>query len=102
MNVKEGLQEFQKLNEEIKRVVDLAGFECENIQYDPDNLDERFLRSQFVQLYDQLVDIQRRINYLSKPVVDLGFISHNSDGRYALPSGEYFTSGSVCEILYND
>lgn len=102
ISVDEALTEFNKLNYEIKRVLNKLGDDCDNVHYEPDNLDEDFLRNQMRLYADKLDDVKRGITYLSKPVVDQGYIKHNSAGRYELPSGEYFTSGSVCEILYND
>lgn len=91
--------EFQKIRSSIKNLLYKLGYECENIRYNHDDLDQDFLASQYYYLADKLDDVERRLSYLSKPIIDQGYIRHNQDGRYELPSGEYFTSGSVCEIL---
>ncbi|RKJ32366.1 hypothetical protein D7X33_39645, partial [Butyricicoccus sp. 1XD8-22] len=64
--------------------------------------DETFLRSQYYFLADKLDDIKRRLDYLSKPIIDQGYLRKNNRGRFELPSGREFTSGSTCEILYTD
>lgn len=102
MSVEEALKEFQKLNRQITQLLNLLGYECDNVVYDREDLDEEFLRSQIYYLSNKLGDIKNRVEYLSKPIKEQGFISKNSLGRYELPSGYYFTSGSICEILWND
>lgn len=76
------------------------GDECENIQYNQDDLDEDFLKSQYRSIADKLEDLYYKLQYLSKEVTEQGYIKHNESNRYELPSGTYFTSGSTAEILY--
>ncbi|MEN0661423.1 MAG: DUF5348 domain-containing protein [Caldibacillus thermoamylovorans] len=103
LTINEATEEMQKLNNEIKRLLkSFGGYEGEQLAYNPDNLDDDFIRSQYLSILYKLNDIQRRIEYLSMPVTEQGIIKHNSLGRYELPSGFYFTSGSVCEILKED
>src|SRR5690606_17183791 len=71
-------------------------------RFDQDNLDEQFMKNQFHSLADKLEDIKWKFDYLMKPVVEQGFLKLNEDGRYELPSGHYFTSGSTCELLVTD
>lgn len=70
--------------------------------YNRNNPDEAFIRSQYYDIADKLSDIEHHLSYLNKPVSEEGVLHHNNDGRYELPSGEYFTSGSGCEILVED
>jgi hypothetical protein len=99
ISISEVKGEFEKLNNQIKQLMQKLGYDGENIVYDRNDIDEEFFRSQYIILLHKLEEVQRRIQYLSKPIVEQGFIQHNSSGRYELPSGRYFTSGSVCEIL---
>lgn len=96
------LHELEKLSVEIERFSGLLGYEGENVQYDPDNLNDRFLIRQFTQINEELSKVNRKIKYLLKPVKEQGFLKRNSSGKYELPSGVYLTSGSICEILYDD
>ncbi|MFD2658517.1 DUF5348 domain-containing protein [Gracilibacillus thailandensis] len=104
ITTKEAMQELDNLNHEIKRYFNKVDIEldCENISFDSNNPDDYFMRNEIRSISDKLDDIHRKLNYLSKPISDQGYIRRNSSGRYELPSGDYFTSGSACEILYTD
>lgn len=102
INVNEALQQLVKLNNDITAFLSKVGDYCDNVVYDSNNLDEKYLRDQLYVISDKLDDVQRKVDYLSKPVREQGFLSHNRDRRYELPSGDYFTSGSSCEILHSD
>lgn len=102
MSLKETQAQFKKLNNSIEDILYRLGNSAENIKYDLDDLDESFMVNQFNRLESKLYDIKRRIDYLSKPVEEQGFLKHNKGGRYELPSGTYFTTGDVCEILVSD
>lgn len=100
------LEECSKLlkivEQSISDVIYRFGDEGDNVRYEQGNLDEEYLRNEYISLMEQLEKIYHRINYLSLPVSEQGFITHNKARRYELPSGTYFTSGSTCEILYDD
>lgn len=100
VHVNEAFKKLVKLNNDISSFLNSVGDYCDNVEYDSNNLDEKFLRDQLYTISDKLDDVQRKIDYLSRPVREQGFLSHNSDRRYELPNGYYFTSGSSCEILY--
>lgn len=102
ITLEEAKREFDKLNGSIRDLLYKMGDDAENIQSDRDDLDQEFYRSEYRSIFSKLEDIYSDIKYLSNPVTEQGYISHNSSGRYELPSGTYFTSGSSCEILYND
>ncbi|TKC15706.1 DUF5348 domain-containing protein [Robertmurraya kyonggiensis] len=93
---------FLKVKSEIKDLLYELGDDCENLRVNRENLDQEFMKDQYRILTESLEDIYYRLEYLTKPVVEQGYIKHNDAKRYALPSGTYFTSGSTCEILYND
>jgi hypothetical protein len=101
MELNEALSELQSLKRTIEQTVNKFGYECEDIYYDSENLDEDFTRTQIKQIAERLDDINRQIGYLSKPIITEGELTKNSEGRYELPNGYYFTSGSVCEVLYH-
>lgn len=94
--------EFEKLNRQIKNLLYKLGDDCDNLRADRDDLDQEFLRDQYRTLANKLESVYSRLEYLAKPIVEQGYIRHNESGRYELPGGTYFTSGSVCEILYTD
>jgi hypothetical protein len=99
INLEEATNEFNKMHKSIQTLLYKLGDECDNIRYDRGDLDQDFLRGQYHLLADKLDSIEKRLTYLSKPVVEQGYIRHNDLDRYELPSGTYFTSGSSCEIL---
>lgn len=104
LTVNEAMQKMKRLNSELKHIINEFGNELDNVQR-TDDLDDTFIRDELYQIQDKLDDVSRKIEYMSKPITEQGYIRHNSDGRYELPSGRYFTSGSSCEILtedYND
>ncbi|MDF2855502.1 MAG: hypothetical protein K0Q87_1353 [Neobacillus sp.] len=91
---------MSKLNVQIEDILDSCEYDGENIR-SSDDIDELYFKQMYAGIINRLQDLQRDIEYLSKPVLEQGFIRHNSAGRYELPSGRYFTSGSNCEILHD-
>lgn len=91
-----------RLNDEINRYLREFGDSGEKVSHDPDDLDEVFLFEQLYHIMEDLYEVQYKLEYILKPVIEQGYIKHNSLGRYELPSGHYFTSGSRCEILYTN
>lgn len=102
IDIQEAKRKFGKLNYEIESVLRNIGSYCDNVDYNHDDLDESFLKSQFSSVIDDLENVNRKLNYLSKKVVDQGFLKHNEAKRYQLPNGYYLTSGDECEILVTD
>jgi hypothetical protein len=102
ISIEEASKEFQKLKNQIKDLMNKLGDECDNIEFIEGDLDQEFMKGQYRFLLYKLEEVYRRLKYLSYPVTEQGFIKHNHQKRYALPSGTYLTSGSVCEILVND
>jgi Domain of unknown function (DUF5348) len=100
--LEEARKEFEKVSSQIDSLLYLLGDDCNNVRYEQNNLDEQFMKSQFYSIADKLEDIKEKIDYLMKPVVEQGFLKLNEGGRYELPSGHYFTSGSTCELLVTD
>ena len=99
MDLEECRLQLSKINREIGSLLKEIDFDESNIECDYSNLDQTFIRDQYCFIVSKLMDAYYRMEYLAKPVRNQGFIRHNADGRYELPSGEYFTSGDVCEIL---
>lgn len=94
-------KEFSKLKAQLHDLLYRLGEEGENIASSQD-LDEEFLSRQYRRMTEQLDDMHRKLEYLSKEVISEGLIFHNSAGRYELLNGEYFTSGSTIELLVNE
>ena len=94
-------KEFGKLKGQLHDLLYRLGDDGGNIATSRE-LDERFLIGQYRGLTEQLDDIHRKLEYLSKDVISEGPIFHNSAGRYELLNGDYFTSGSTIEILVKD
>lgn len=99
ISINEAMKQLKKLDSELKSVLRNFGEYCDNVTFDSNDSDENFMHDQFYIIVDKLDAVHKNIAYLSKPVTDQGFIKHNSLKRYELPSGHYFQSGSVCEIL---
>ncbi len=99
MELREARLDIIKIKAQIERLFEKLDGETHNIQCDFNNLDENFMRDQYIWILCKLQDAYFRMDYISKPVTDQGFIKHNDSGRYELPSGYYFTSGNQCEIL---
>lgn len=94
-------KEFEKLKRQLHDLLYRLGDDGENITTSRE-LDEKFLSRQYRGLTEQVEDMHRKLEYLSKEVVSEGPIFHNSAGRYELLNGDYFTSGSTIELLIND
>jgi len=102
ISLQDAHNEFSKMKSAIRNALYVLGDDCDNLRTDREDLDQEFFRTQYRSLVDKADDIYRRLEYLSKPIKEQGYIKHNSGKRYELPSGTYFTSGDTCEILYND
>lgn len=63
------------------------------------NADSNYLRDSWNQIEDHLSKAAFDIFRISSPIGEEGILTKNSSGRYQLPSGEYFTSGSGIEVL---
>lgn len=99
MELREARLDLIKIKAQIEKLFEKLDGETHNIQCDFDDLNENFERSQSIWILTKLQEAYYRMEYISKPVTDQGFLKINESGRYELPSGEYFTSGSICEIL---
>lgn len=102
IDLQEVKKDFERLNDQIQRILYKTGYDFDNVLYNRNNPDEAFMRSQYYDIADKLNDIEQQLSYLNKPVSEEGVLRHNNAGRYELPSGEYFTSGSGCEILVEE
>ncbi|PIE92803.1 hypothetical protein CO726_24875 [Bacillus fungorum] len=95
-------KEMHLLKNKIKKIISKTGYACDNVCYNANDLDEKFIMSQYYYMLTELEKMYHRLEYVSKDVVEEGYISHNKDKRYALQSGRYLTTGSQCEILYKN
>lgn len=102
MNVFETMRKIQKLNNELESILKSVGDYCDNVDYNRADPEESFFHDQLMFLTGCLEEVQNRLDYLNKPVAAQGFLKHNDHKRYTLPTGDYLTSGSVCELLVTD
>ena len=98
MTTKEAWRLIELLSYEIDDVLRDCGDEADSIARSED-LEETFRRDQIVSILDDLYRAKRKIDYANKPVIEQGFVKRNALGRYELPSGHYFSSGSPIEVL---
>ena len=101
-NVFETIREIQKLNKELESILKSVGDYCENVEYNSADPEESFLHNQLIFMTGHLEEVQHRLDYLNKPIAAQGFLKHNDLKRYTLPTGDYLTSSSVCELLVTD
>ena len=96
------LDDLLSIHSEIKSLLYKLGYDGENIQFNRNNPEEFFLYEEYRMLADTLSSVDYKLAYLAKPILEEGYLSLNSLGRYELPSGYDLTSGSTCEILIYD
>lgn len=102
MDLQQANEEFAKVKYSLENLLVKLGYDCENLKLDSRNEDESFLRDEYANIAEALEQVHNQIHYLTLAVTDAGHIHLNSAGRYELPSGNYLTSGDVCEILIVD
>lgn len=94
--------ELEKLEPRIKWVTNMIN-EAENEGvYNEGDPQEMYLRGMFYQIGNKLDDVRRIIRQVSAPVIEEGILHKNSCGRYEMPSGDYFTSGSNIEYFFTN
>lgn len=87
------------LEPQLKRVVKMIE-EAENEGVYGETPEEQYLRSMNRKIEDKLDDARRLLRQVNAPVIEEGMLRKNASGRYELPSGDYFTSGSSIEFLH--
>lgn len=102
ISLKEAQKEINNLRSKINVATNLLGDDVDNIRINYDDPNEIFFRDQYRLVYNKLKDILYFLEYLSKPVLVEDKLAQNIDGRYAFSNGVYLTSGSTCEILYDN
>lgn len=103
VKVNEVINNLQKFDREIESILKtVGGSYCDYIEYDHEDLEERFLRDEVCKIVENLENAKDKISYLNKSVVTQGFLSLNDQKRYEFPNGEYLASGSVCELLVTE
>ncbi|KUP22383.1 DUF5348 domain-containing protein [Paenibacillus sp. DMB5] len=89
-----------KLEPELKRLAKLIE-DAENEGVYGDTPQEHYLRSMNNKIGSKLDDARRLLRQVNAPVIEEGTLRKNASGRYELPSGDYFTSGSSIEFLHS-
>lgn len=103
IKVNDVIAKLQRVDSEIESILKTVGGEyCDEVEYDYENPEERFLYNELYFIVDNLEKVREKISYLSKPIVAQGFLAHNDLKRYELPNGKYLASGSVCELLVTE
>lgn len=93
---------LHRLNNEMIKILQMVDFNAGHVEAETGDPNELMLLDTYRSIIDKLEGIHNQIEYLQKEIVDEGRLSKNSAGRYELPSGEYFTSGSPIEALIFD
>lgn len=77
-----------------------VGDDADNLEIDRDNPNDNMIRTEVRSIADKVDDLVHTIKYLNRPLSgEEGRLTLNESGRYELPSGDYFTSGSPIEYL---
>ena len=90
---------FQKIKKLVKQLEDVED------KTSPANLsaDEIMYYNYLRNIQDKLLEIAHQIKYYQQPIKETGRLSKNKNGRYELPSGNYFTTGDPIEVkIYDD
>ncbi|WP_342422914.1 DUF5348 domain-containing protein [Paenibacillus sp. FSL E2-0178] len=93
---------LENLEPQLKRVAKLIE-EAENEGiYSREDPQEQYLWSMNNKIGEKLNDVRRLLGQINAPVTEEGVLQKRTSGRYYLPSGEYYTSGSSIEYLITD
>ncbi|UQZ34578.1 hypothetical protein C2I18_14240 [Paenibacillus sp. PK3_47] len=98
--MKEKIQSaLANLEPQLKRATKLIE-DAENEGIYGETPDEQYLRSMNHKIGDKLDDARRLLRQVNAPIIEEGVLWKNAAGRYELPSGDCFTSGSSIEFLH--
>ncbi|MBD5402961.1 DUF5348 domain-containing protein [bacterium] len=64
--------------------------------------DQRQLLEEYRNILYRLEDIKETFHFLARPILEVGTLHINSQGRYETDSGYYYTSGTRIEFLRTD
>lgn len=98
-------EEMEKLQKQIDAILCMSGYkEYEDLSglsdYKKINTsDQRQLLEEYRNILFRLSEVSGTLHYFSSPILEVGKLHMNSQGRYETESGYYYTSGSGIEFL---
>ena len=72
------------------------------LHVDRKDSDQLFLLKELRSIMRKLAEAGCGIEYLSRPVKEMGFLHRNNDGEYKTGQGHPYRSGSLIEVLLQD
>lgn len=98
-------EELGKLQKQIDTILCMSGYkEYEDLSglsdYEKINTpDRRQLLEEYRNILFRLSEVNGTLQYFSSPILEVGRLHMNSQGRYETQNGYYYTSGSGIEFL---
>lgn len=74
----------------------------ENIGYNEDDPEERLLENEIYRLLENLDVIKDRIDYLNLPILVIGKLTKNKQGRFVLATHEFHCGDRIEFLYYNE
>ena len=100
------LKEAQKLNGRIRGLLGFSTYkdydDLSGLSIDYMDGEQLFLQTELRGIMEKLSDVAGRIEYLSRPVVEISRLHKNGNGRYETEDGHEYTSGCGIEALVKD
>ena len=99
-------EETAKLNQSIQRLLKLSTYEkyddLSGLDMDLTDPEQIFARDELRWIMEKLDDVEERISYLSRPILEVSKLHRSSAGKYETDSGHFYCCGSVIEALVTD
>lgn len=95
----EAFNKLHSVQNGLNGFLELFGPDGENISTDKNNLDEYFKFCQLQDIAGLLENVQFKMKYLSKKLINQGFIGLDKNGNYTFPDGMKISNGSEIEVL---
>ena len=105
MRIDNVFKKIEELGEKVNELLDITGYSKygDLDEVDANNKDELLLYRESSSILEQLEDIQKRIDYLKKPIKYQGRLLKNREGRYEIDKcGHYYTSGDNIEAYIEE
>lgn len=100
------LAEAVKLNRSLTQFINFTTYpksgDLSNLDMDLTDAEQIMLWDELWHITDKLADVQARINYLSRPVVEVSRLSKGTAGKYRTEKGHYYDCQSSIEALVTD
>ncbi|MCC2821034.1 DUF5348 domain-containing protein [Lachnoclostridium pacaense] len=105
MKITDMSDKLNNLNNEIKRILSVSGYEdyndLSNVDYDNSSSEELLLMDEYNKIVEKLSDVNDTLVYLKRPIEYTGRLYKDSRGRYSIDNYTW-TSGSTIEFLCKD